>query len=84
MDLFGPGNIGYGLMLTASGFAGVTGPTLIAYIPQTTGEPTRDLHLIAGVMLLGAVLPFMVQPLKGQTETVIRAPQPQYTPGRKR
>ncbi len=84
-DLFGPGNVGsiYGLMLTAWGFAGVAGPTLIAYIRQTTGSYTRDLDLTAGVMLLGAVIPFTVRPLKGRTETLIAAPAPPYAFGGK-
>jgi OFA family oxalate/formate antiporter-like MFS transporter len=84
-DLFGPGNVGsiYGLMLTAGGFAGVAGPTLIAYIRQTTGDYTRDLVLIAGVMLLGAVSPLMVRALKGHTETLLPAPPPPYAFGRK-
>jgi OFA family oxalate/formate antiporter-like MFS transporter len=39
-DYFGGENVGsiYGLMLTAWGFAGVLGPTLIAAIRQTTGH----------------------------------------------
>src|SRR5262249_56484083 len=39
-DYFGPKDVGsiYGLMLTAWGFAGVLGPTLIARIRQSTGH----------------------------------------------
>jgi OFA family oxalate/formate antiporter-like MFS transporter len=63
-DLFGPGNVGsiYGLMLTAWGFAGVLGPTLIAQIRQSTGHYTEALQVIAGIMLAGAVIPFFVRP----------------------
>ncbi len=85
-DLFGPGNVGsiYGLMLTAWGFAGMAGPTLIANIRQTTGDYTRDLELIAGVMLLGALIPFAVRPLKGRAQAPVPAPPPQYAFGGKR
>ena len=60
-DLFGPANVGsiYGLMLTAWGFAGVVGPTLIARIRETTGHYTEALDLIAVVMLVSAVIPVL-------------------------
>ena len=62
-DLFGPGNVGpiYGLMLTAWGFAGVLGPTLIARVRETTGHYTEALDLIAAIMLVSAVIPFFVR-----------------------
>ena len=61
-DFFGPANIGsiYGLMLTAWGFAGVLGPTLIARIREATEHYTDALDLIAVIMLVGAVIPFLV------------------------
>src|SRR6266700_4491166 len=63
-DYFGPQNVGsiYGLMLTAWGFAGVLGPTLIAQVRQNTGHYTEALELIAGIMLVSAVLPFVIRP----------------------
>jgi OFA family oxalate/formate antiporter-like MFS transporter len=63
-DFFGPRNVGsiYGLMLTAWGFAGVLGPTLIAHVRQSTGQYTEALDIIAGIMLLSAVLPFVIRP----------------------
>jgi OFA family oxalate/formate antiporter-like MFS transporter len=66
-DLFGPTNVGsiYGLMLTAWGFAGVLGPTLIARIRETTGHYTEALDLIAVMMLVGAVIPFFVRTSRG-------------------
>ncbi len=65
-DFFGPRNVGsiYGLMLTAWGFAGVVGPTLIAQVRQTTGNYTGALDIIAGIMLLSAALPFFIHPPK--------------------
>jgi MFS transporter, OFA family, oxalate/formate antiporter len=63
-DYFGPRNVGpiYGLMLTAWGFASVFGPLLIAHLRQTTGQYGGALHIIAIVLLVSAILPFMVRP----------------------
>ena len=63
-DFFGPRNVGsiYGLMLTAWGFAAVCGPTLIAYVRQSTGHYTQALEIIAGIMLVSAILPFVIRP----------------------
>jgi OFA family oxalate/formate antiporter-like MFS transporter len=63
-DYFGAQNVGsiYGLMLTAWGAAGMLGPTLIAYVRQSTGHYTAALDLIAGIMLLSAVPPFLIRP----------------------
>ena len=68
-DFFGPRNVGsiYGLMLTAWGFAGLFGPTLIAHVRQTTGYYTLALELIAGIMLVSAILPFVIRPPKVQS-----------------
>ena len=63
-DYFGPANVGsiYGLMLTAWGFAGVLGPTLIARIRQSSGHYTQALHLISIIVLVGAILPLITRP----------------------
>ena len=63
-DYFGPENVGsvYGLMLTAWGFAGVLGPTLIAHIRQYTGHYSQALQIIAVIMLVSAVVPLIVRP----------------------
>jgi len=63
-DYFGPENVGsiYGLMLTAWGFAGVLGPTLIANIRQSTRHYSHALYVISGIMLCSAVIPLMVRP----------------------
>ena len=63
-DYFGPRNVGpiYGLMLTAWGFASVFGPLLIAHLRQATGEYGGALHIIAGVLLVSIILPFIVRP----------------------
>jgi OFA family oxalate/formate antiporter-like MFS transporter len=62
-DLFGSKDVGsiYGLMLTAWGFAGVVGPAVIASIRERTGHYDGALHLIAGIMLVSAILPFLVR-----------------------
>lgn len=63
-DYFGTEHVGsiYGLMLTAWSFAGVLGPTLIASLRQSTGSYNQALYLIAGLMLVSAVIPLMVRP----------------------
>ena len=78
-DLFGPTNVGsiYGLMLTAWGFAGVLGPTVIARIRETTGRYTEALDLIAVVMLVSAVIPFFVR--RSDQRTIV-PPHPGRSP----
>jgi OFA family oxalate/formate antiporter-like MFS transporter len=78
-DLFGPANVGsiYGLMLTAWGVAGVVGPMVIAYVRDATGTYTGALELMAGVMLVSSILPFVVRPLKGPKPIAPPYPQPQ-------
>jgi MFS transporter, OFA family, oxalate/formate antiporter len=63
-DYFGAKNVGpiYGLMLTAWGCASAFGPLLIAYMRQASGTYRGALHVIAGVMLVSAVLPVLVSP----------------------
>ncbi len=68
-DFFGARSVGsiYGLMLTAWGLAGLFGPTLIAYVRQSTGYYTEALDLIAVITLLSAVLPFVIRPPKARS-----------------
>jgi OFA family oxalate/formate antiporter-like MFS transporter len=68
-DYFGAKNVGpiYGLMLTAWGFASAFGPLLIAYMRQVNGTYRGALHIIAGVMLVSAVLPVLVAPPQSAT-----------------
>jgi len=87
-DFFGARNVGsiYGLMLTAWGFAGVIGPTLIAHVRQSTGHYSEALNIIAGIMLVSAVLPFVIRPPEvpgtaSSNETAIR-PKPVPNPTR--
>jgi OFA family oxalate/formate antiporter-like MFS transporter len=63
-DYFGSANVGpiYGLMLTAWGFASAFGPLLIAHLRQTSGNFRSGLHVLAVVLLISAVLPFLVRP----------------------
>jgi OFA family oxalate/formate antiporter-like MFS transporter len=63
-DYFGTRDVGsiYGLMLTAWGFGSVLGPMLIAYIRQTTGRYGEALYIIAAIMLVSAIIPFLVHP----------------------
>src|SRR5439155_26183853 len=87
-DFFGPRNVGsiYGLMLTAWGFAAVCGPTLIAHVRQSTGHYTEALEIIAGIMLISAVLPFVIRPPRDRNEestnAAISQPNPALNPMR--
>jgi OFA family oxalate/formate antiporter-like MFS transporter len=65
-DYFGSRNVGkiYGLMITAWGFGGVLGPILISRIIDTTGSYTNAFYIIAGILLVSSILPFIVRPPK--------------------
>ena len=63
-DYFGAEHVGsiYGLMLTAWGVAGVLGPTLMAALRERSGGYDQGLRLIAGLMLVSAIIPLLVRP----------------------
>ena len=63
-DYFGPRFVGpiYGLMLTAWGFASAFGPLLIANMRQHGTSFAAGLHVLAVLLLVSAVLPFLVRP----------------------
>jgi OFA family oxalate/formate antiporter-like MFS transporter len=63
-DYFGAEHVGsiYGLMLTAWGVAGILGPTLMAALRERTGGYDQGLRLIAGLMLVSAMIPLLVRP----------------------
>jgi MFS transporter, OFA family, oxalate/formate antiporter len=69
-DYFGPRFVGpiYGLMLTAWGFASAFGPLLIAYLRQSSGSYVSGLHILAVILLVSAILPFLVHPPKSPPE----------------
>jgi len=82
-DYFGSKNVGpiYGLMLTAWGFASAFGPLLIAYMRQASGLYGSALHVIAGVMAVSTLLPFIVSPPKAEPEErQPLAPQATHSP----
>jgi OFA family oxalate/formate antiporter-like MFS transporter len=87
-DYFGSANVGsiYGLMLTAWGFAAVCGPTLIARVRQSTGHYTEALEMIAGIMLISGVLPFVIRPPRDRnaesTKAATTQPNPALNPMR--
>jgi OFA family oxalate/formate antiporter-like MFS transporter len=80
-DYFGSKNVGpiYGLMLTAWGFASAFGPLLIAYMRQASGVYQGALHVIAAVMAVSMLLPFLVVPPR-PTEGLDRARAPEAKP----
>ena len=61
-DYFGPRHVGsvFGLMMFPWAFAAVFGPSLFAYLRQTTGSYTLGLYYIAGMMTFSIVLPILV------------------------
>jgi MFS transporter, OFA family, oxalate/formate antiporter len=67
-DYFGSKNVGtiYGLMITAWGFGGVFGPTLISYMYDATGSYAGAFYVIAGIMLLSSIIPFFIRPRRGR------------------
>jgi OFA family oxalate/formate antiporter-like MFS transporter len=69
-DYFGSENVGkiYGLMITAWGFGGVLGPILISRIIDTTGSYTLAFYIIAGILLVSSILPFIVRPPRAPEE----------------
>jgi OFA family oxalate/formate antiporter-like MFS transporter len=81
-DYFGPKNVGsvYGLMLTAWGVAGIVGPTLIARIRESTGAYRNALYVIAGIMLVSAIIPFIVRPPLSQQEAAAEETEPVPAP----
>ena len=69
-DYFGPRYVGpiYGLMLTAWGFASAFGPLMIAYMRQASSSYASGLHVLAVILLVSAILPFLVHPPKSAPE----------------
>jgi len=69
-DYFGSKNVGtiYGLMITAWGFGGVLGPLLISYIVDSTGSYQNAFYILAGLMLVSSIIPFIVRPPRAPQE----------------
>jgi OFA family oxalate/formate antiporter-like MFS transporter len=63
-DYFGSKNVGmiYGLMITAWGFAGVLGPQLISIMYDATRSYAGAFYILAGIMLVSSIIPFIVRP----------------------
>ena len=63
-DYFGPKYVGpiYGLMLTAWGMASAFGPLMMAHLREASGNYASGLHVLAIILLVSAVLPFLVRP----------------------
>jgi len=65
-DYFGSKNVGtiYGLMITAWGFGGVLGPLMISRVVDATGSYQNAFYILAGLMLVSSIIPFIVRPPK--------------------
>jgi MFS transporter, OFA family, oxalate/formate antiporter len=77
-DYFGPRHVGtiYGLMLTAWGFASAVGPLLLSTLRTSSGSYTQPLIIIAVIMLVSIVVPFIVRPPRPAVEAKEVAPSP--------
>jgi OFA family oxalate/formate antiporter-like MFS transporter len=78
-DYFGPRNVGtiYGLMLTAWGVASAVGPLLLSTLRTSSGSYTQPLTIIAVIMLVSLIVPFIVRPPRPQVaEPTEAAPSP--------
>jgi OFA family oxalate/formate antiporter-like MFS transporter len=74
-DYFGSKNVGtiYGLMITAWGFGGVLGPQLISVIYDASNSYAGAFRIIAGIMLLSSIIPFIVRPPKREVSITVGA-----------
>jgi OFA family oxalate/formate antiporter-like MFS transporter len=84
-DYFGPKFAGriYGLMLSAWSAGGVLGPILIANVYDNTKKYSSALTIVAVVMLVSAVLPFIARPPRvGPAEATSERPAPAQGPSR--
>ena len=82
-DYFGATNVGkiYGLMITAWGFGGVLGPILISRVIDTTESYTAASYIIAGILLVSAILPFIVRPPRApEDERTATTPESDQAP----
>jgi OFA family oxalate/formate antiporter-like MFS transporter len=81
-DYFGPKKAGsiYGLMLTAWSAGGILGPILIAQVKDLTKGYTGALYIIAGIMIVSALLPLLIRPPKAQQEEEVPAVSGQVQP----
>lgn len=81
-DYFGPKYSGfvYGTMLTAWGAGGILGPILIARVKDLTGGYTQAMVIIAVIMLLSAVVPFIIRPPAPRTTVPGSEVSPQRSP----
>ena len=77
-DYFGEKDVGsiYGLMLTAWGFGSAAGPLLIATIRERSGRYTEALSIIAGIMLVSAIVPLIVRPPATERGGPVAVPHP--------
>lgn len=69
-DYFGPRHVGsiFGLMMLPWAFASAFGPSLFAYLRQTTGTYSQGLYVIAGLMTVSLVLPALVSPPRSRSD----------------
>ncbi len=74
-DYFGSKNVGkiYGLMLTAWSFGGVLGPLLISRVVDATDGYENAFYILAVLMLVSSIVPFIVRPPQAPEESTAGA-----------
>ena len=62
-DYFGPRHVGriYGLLLTAWSAGAILGPLIVSRLRDASGTYTSGLRVIAALMVVGAVVPLLLQ-----------------------
>ncbi|MCE9574656.1 MAG: OFA family MFS transporter [Deltaproteobacteria bacterium] len=75
-DYFGARNVGrvYGLLLTAWSAGAVLGPLILSRLRDATGDYTRGLYVLGAIMVVGAIVPIVLQAPAGAR----RATEPRF------
>jgi MFS transporter, OFA family, oxalate/formate antiporter len=71
--------LNYGLILSAWGFAGLTGPILVARAKDLTGSFTWTLPIIAAVLSISVILPFITRKPTQKSMAAARQHVPQLS-----
>ena len=78
-DYFGSRHVGriYGLLLTAWSAGAILGPVIVSRLRDASGTYTSGLRVIAAIMVVGAVVPLVLQsPRRRRARATVAAPQP--------
>ena len=68
--------LNYGILLSAWGAAGLVGPLLMAHAKDLSGSFAGLMPLVAAVLCVSTVLPFLMTPLAARTGGIKLAAEP--------